>query len=301
MTLKLIALSGLKILALTIVMFLSFTVAAGVVGEMGTAEQPAEPATAALALLAVCFLNSVVLGYLITRSRWAGWRLMATIFIVFYGVMTFMGQIESAVYITRLPVGMLPRLFLMGLLIAAPFAVLAVFILGKHRHTALDQESKQGSMIPFKEWAWKMAVLAIVYVTLYFTFGHFIAWQSPAVREYYGGTGTGSFFAQMRTTLGERFWLLPFQFLRGLMWILLALPVIRMLRGQRWETALAVGFLFSVVMNAQLLLPNPFMPEEVRIMHLVETATSNFIFGGLVGWMLSATGSEAVELATSHA
>jgi hypothetical protein len=300
--LKLDELSGLKLIALTIVMFLSFTVAVSVVGLTGNAEQPAaEPATAALVLLAVCFLNSLVLGYLITRSRWTGWRLMATIFFVFYGVMTFMGQIESAVFITRLPAGMLPRLFLMGLLIAAPFAVLAVVILGKRRHTALADESKQRPIIPFKEWAGKMAMLAVAYVILYFTFGHFIAWQSPAVREYYGGTDPGSFFAQMRITLRERLWLLPFQFLRGLMWILLALPVIRMLRAQRWETALAVGLLFAVVMNAQLLLPNPFMPEEVRMVHLVETATSNFIFGVLVGWVLSATGGEAVELATSRA
>ena len=294
--------SGLKIIALTLIMFLSFTVAAGVLGQTGTSEQPAvEAADAALALLIVCFLNTVVLAWLILRSRWGGWLLIATIFVVFYGVMTVMGQMESAVFITQLPPGMLPRLFLMGLLIAAPFSVLAVFILGKHRRPAVDVESKQRWIRPSKEWTWRVAVLAIVYVVLYFTFGHFIAWQSPAVREYYGGGDAGGFFVQMRSTLGARPWLLPFQILRGLMWILLALPAIRMLRGQKWETALAVGLLFSVVMNAQLLLPNPFMPEEVRMMHLVETATSNFIFGGLVGRMLSATGGEAVELATSHA
>ena len=45
---------------------------------------------------------------------------------------------------------------------------------------------------------------------------------------------------------------------------------------------LAVALLFSVVMNSQLLLPNAFMPREVRMAHLVETASSNFLFGWLI-------------------
>jgi len=42
------------------------------------------------------------------------------------------------------------------------------------------------------------------------------------------------------------------------------------------------------VMNALLLLPNPYMPEPVRMAHLVETASSNFIFGVFVAWVLIA-------------
>jgi len=60
-----------------------------------------------------------------------------------------------------------------------------------------------------------------------------------------------------------------------------------MLKGQMVETALMLGLLFGVVMNAQLLIPNPYMPEAVRMAHLVETASSNFIFGLLVGWLLT--------------
>jgi hypothetical protein len=59
-----------------------------------------------------------------------------------------------------------------------------------------------------------------------------------------------------------------------------------MLKGDWRETALAVGVTFSVLMNALLLLPNPYMPEPVRMAHLVETALSNFLFGLLVGGLL---------------
>jgi len=84
-----------------------------------------------VALLEVCFLNTVVLAYLILRSRWTGWTLALTIFVVMYGVTTVMGQIETAFFITRLPPGMLPRLFVSGAIVAALFSPLAVVILGR--------------------------------------------------------------------------------------------------------------------------------------------------------------------------
>jgi len=236
--------------------------------------------------------------YLILRSRWTGWRLAAAVCFVFYGVTTFMPQIESAVFLTRLPPGMLPRLFLMGALIAAPFSVLAVLILGKRKAETVDPEPNSRLVMPASEWAWKLAVIAVAYVILYFTFGYFIAWRNPAVREYYGGIDPGSFVAQMGTVLRNTPWLVPFQILRSMFWVALALPVIRMMKGQWPETALAIGLLFSVVMNAQLLLPNPYMPEPVRMAHLVETASSNLLFGFFVGWLLTATPRSDQILAT---
>lgn len=272
-------------MALTIILFLCFALAGGVVGQQGA--QTSEQAVAALPLLIVCFLEASVLTYLILRSRWAGWPLIATVFFVYYGVTTFMSQIESAVFITRLPPGMVPRLFLMGALIAAPFSVLAVLILGKRKSETVDTHPNTRLVMRTGEWAWKLTVIAVAYLFLYFTFGYFIAWQNPAVPEYYGRFDEGTFLAQMRTELRDRPWLIPFQAMRAMCWVALALPVIRMLKGERLETVLAIGVLIAVVMNARLLLPNPYMPEPVRMAHLVETASSNFIFGMLIGWLLT--------------
>ncbi len=284
---KTAAFVALRVIALTIILFICFGVSAGVVGLAANSQTPGQPGAGAVPLLIVCFLETAVLTYLILRSRWSGWRLVATIFFVFYGVTTFMPQIESAVFLTHLPPGILPRLFLMGALIAAPFSVLAVLILGKRKAEMVDTERNSRLVIAASEWAWKLVVIAVAYVILYFTFGYFIAWRNPAVREYYGGIDPGSFVAQMGTVLRDTPWLVPFQILRAMFWVALALPVIRMLKGQRTETALAIGLLFSVVMNAQLLLPNPYMPEPVRMAHLVETASSNLIFGFFIGWLLT--------------
>lgn len=212
---------------------------------------------------------------------------MAAVFFVYYGVVTFMSRIESAFLLTRLPARVLLRLFLIGALVAAPFSVLAVLILGKGRPDRVDAEPNARLVMLGGEWRWKLAVIALVYVTLYFTFGYYIAWRDPAVRAYYGGIDEGGFWAYMGAVVRDTEWLVPFQILRAMLWTAIALPVIRMMKGAWPEIALAVGLVFSVLMNAQLLLANPYMPESVRLTHLIETASSNLLFGCLVGWLLA--------------
>lgn len=276
-----------RVIALMILLFICYAVAGPLVRLPAASQPTADAGSSAVRLLAVCLLNAGVLAYVILRSRWSGWRLVATVFLVFYGVTTFMAQIESAVFITRLPPGALPRLFLMGALVAAPFATLAVVILGKRKGSAADTRPNARLHMPAREWSWKLGVIALVYVILYFTFGYFLAWRHPEVRAYYDGADAGGFAAHMAIVVRDTPWLIPFQVVRALLWTALALPVIQMMKGERLEAALAVGLLFGVVMNAQLLLTNPYMPEAVRMAHLVETASSNFLFGVFLGWFLS--------------
>jgi hypothetical protein len=88
---------GSKVIALTIILFVCFAAAGRVLGQQANAQTSGQAGAAALPLLTVCFLQTIVLSYLILRSRWTGWRLVATTFFVFYGVAAFMPQIESAV------------------------------------------------------------------------------------------------------------------------------------------------------------------------------------------------------------
>lgn len=278
-----------RLVALTALYVICFAaVSAALLRSPSEQSDPTQAGPALAALAAVGFLNTVVLTYLILRSRWAGWKLALTIFVVMYGVTTVMGQIETAFFVTRLPAGMLPRLFLSGAIIAAIFSPLAVLILGKRQPGVAELESPPRLSMPVDEWIGKLALIVVAYVVIYFTFGYFIAWKSAAVRAYYGGSDPGSFFAQIRSVVRDTPWLLPLQVARAILWAAIAVPVIRMMKGQWWEAAFAVALLFAVVMNSQLLLPNPFMPREVRMAHLAETASSNFLFGWLIvlvlGW-----------------
>lgn len=48
-----------------------------------------------------------------------------------------------------------------------------------------------------------------------------------------------------------------------------------------------VAVLFSMLMNDSLFIANPLMPDDIRWLHFIETATSNFIWGWtIVGVML---------------
>jgi hypothetical protein len=274
---------AIRLLALTVLYFICFAAVSAALLPAASEQPVAVQAGAALvALLAVSLLNTLVLGYVIIRSRWAGWKLVLATFFVFYGVMTVMPQIETAFFLTRLPPGMLPRLFLSGAIIAALVSSLAVLILGKRRSDPTESNRHSRLDMPVGEWVGKLSLIVIAYLVIYFTFGYFIAWKSAAVRAYYGGSDPGSFLAQMRTVVRDTPLLLPLQVVRAILWTAIAVPVIRMMKGQWWEAGLAVALMFAVLTSSQLLLPNPLMPPDVRMVHLLETASSNFLFGWLL-------------------
>jgi hypothetical protein len=70
-----------------------------------------------------------------------------------------------------------------------------------------------------------------------------------------------------------------FQVLRGLLWVGLAVLVIRSMKENTWKIALFVAVLFAILMNDSLFMPNPLMPDAIRWTHFIETASSNFIWG----------------------
>jgi len=292
-------LTAIRFLAVTILYFGSFVVVSGAL--LSTAPQESAPADAGatlIALLVVSLINAAVWTYVIRRSSWTGWKLVLTVFVVFYGANTLMPQIETAYFVTRLPPGMLPRLFLAGLIIAAVFAPLAVLILGKAKREADVTRVR----ILAGGWTGKLALIVIAYIVLYFTFGYFIAWRSPAVRAYYGGGDPENFVAHIASLFRTEPLLFLLQAVRALLWTAVAAPVIKMTKGASWESGLAVALLFAVV-NSQLLIPNPLMPPEVRMAHLLETTTSNFIFGWLIVLILRAKvvrGQTQAHPVTSH-
>ena len=239
-------------------------------------------------LLVISLANVLVIGALILTSRWRGWRLALGLAPAYYGAVTFLTQIETWYFLTSLSVEprLLPRLFAMGIPTAFVFVPLAVWIL--RRGDTEGEAPEERTPIAAREWAWRLAVIAVAYVVLYWTAGYFIAWQNPELRAFYGQPGEAApFLAHTADTLRNNPWFLPFQLLRGVLWTLCALPVILGSRVNVWWTALLVGLLFSVPQNVAHLIANPLMPvASVRLSHMIETAVSNFVFGLIVTWLL---------------
>jgi hypothetical protein len=253
----------------------------------------------AVAPFVMAALHTGGMGWLIVRARRTGWGLVGLMIAVFFGVQTLMPESESWLFqatsgmASHLPSEMIPRIVLAGLLHAGLWIPLVVLILGRWKGSAetdgAPPASRAASLL-----GWRLAVAALAYVCVYFLFGYYIAWRSPAVRAYYGGTDPGTFWVQFLGVVRDTPWLPLAQVVRGAVWTVIGVTVLRSMRGGILERALAVGALFGIVMTAGLLLPNPYMPYAVRMAHLVETASSNFLFGVFVAWLFGRTERENV-------
>jgi len=246
---------------------------------------PFDPLTGVVIVSLACTLVIILM---IESSRWYGWKLIAILSLTYYGAVTFVTQLEAWYFLYGRTIGpdLMPRLFLQGAPVAFLFIPLAVVVLGRIRGS--DNDSPQVAPMLLKEWVWKLIIIIVAYLVLYHLAGYFIAWQNPDVRAFYNQPGPiVPFFQQMLNLLLVDPWLNPYQILRALIWTLCALPIIRGSRWNLWLTALVVGLMFSVPQNIGHILPNSMIPlNSVRISHLLETASSTFIFGVIVTWLL---------------
>jgi hypothetical protein len=239
-----------------------------------------------LFMLAASALNSAVLMIATASARWRGFKLTATLALEIFGIQFFMSQIETVLFnqALGLSIELVYAIVLGGFVIAAGVAPLTVWLMGK-RHG--PEEPADLATRSVSDYAWRIALLAVVvYPALYLLAGHFIAWQFAAVRELYtGATANRSFVESLIPFVTGGLWLT--QIVRGLMWIGLGLPVLWMTRNGFPRSGVVLGLLFAVLMNAQHLLPNPYMPDMVRLAHAIETTSSNFVWGIVIGWLLT--------------
>lgn len=302
---------ALKVLGIGVVMFLVLMVVGGLTAPAATAEAAPEHAVALmLPMLLVSMVNALIIAFVITQSSWRGLPLIAGLTTAFYGVQTVVGQIEALVFLTPLgerfgagsvpvltmPIQQIQSSFIFGAAVAIVSVPLAAWLFGKarrHRQRA-DIDLTQG--MGAGQWALKLGAIVILYELLYFGFGYYVAWKSPAVLAFYQGTDPGSFLAQMRNVVSETPTLVPFQAFRALLWTAFALPVVKMLEDKAWIGALGTGLMLGILAFSHTLIPNPYMPTDVRMVHFVETASSTFIFGAALFWLLHRSHQSLADL-----
>jgi hypothetical protein len=231
---------------------------------------------APFALFAVAFLDTAVIVAAISRLRYTGWRLIATVFLFIYGLKTFLVAIEGIYLSDVLTPAMVRTLFINGLIVAALFAPAAVWAFG--RWTAGERTGKKTEVYgelyeprSFIGWGLRLAVAGIAYLLLFIAGGLLVftpvaAFLDPAQAAAY----SAAFEAPV--------WLPLFVIARGALWALLALPAIHGLTGSFWTQALTIGFLFAVLMADSMFLADT-LPGAIRIGHFVELFAENFLFG----------------------
>jgi len=177
---------------------------------------------------------------------------------------------------------MIRAIFLQGAIATGLFAPLAVLFLGKWRAVSGAPAFPAFPRMSVASAAWRLVLIVAGFVFLYMFFGYYVAWQSPAVRQYYGGTAYPGFYASLEANWTYHRWLYPLQVFRAVLYAACLYPLVSMLRVARWERALAMALFLSVWTTA-LLLPNPLMPPGVAHIHLQETLGSSLVFGAPAG------------------
>jgi len=265
-----------------------------ILGSMAIADlipdTPSEPGLVddLTGILILGLINTILIVSLIVSSRWRGWKLILVLGLAYYGSFTFITQIETWYFLSGISISprLLLGLFIMGLPIPLFFIPLAVIICSRWKAFRIERKNTN-LVIPKEQLAVKLAVIAIVYLIIYWSAGYFIAWQNPELRAFYGSPGEiVPFWKHTFNTIRSTPDLIILQLVRGLLFAAIAIPVIRGSTVKPWLTALLVGSLLAVPHLAHIL-SNPLMPvASVRHSHMIETATSTFLFGLIIVWLL---------------
>src|SRR5579875_795987 len=214
----------------------------------------------ALALVASC-------------SRQRGWKLSGTLFILFFGINHLNTLNDALLFKLGLTPQEILRLMASGFCTALIFTPLLVLILG---YWSSPTDEAVRPLVPRSKanWAVRIVLGDVLYVVCYVVAGLAV---SPFVRDFYAGI-------KMPSPLS----ILAMEVLRGLVYVAAGLAVTSGMKGERGNSAVALGLSFPVLAGvAPLLLHNPYMPDYVRLAHGFEIGISNLAYGALLGYILT--------------
>ena len=250
-------------------------------------------------LLVVCLLNIALVVWFVHNTNLTGKKLGLVVFIIIFGVMFFMTQIETIYFndVIQIPWQIIMSTVLTGVGVGLVVAWQSV----QYQSKVLGKSSQPGNRatrgVKQKRLTVKFVILALIYLIFYFVFGYYIAWQFPALREYYSGTTDILPFVnhmqeQVRTDAG----LIVFQIVRGFLWAGIGYAVATSTKEKNnWERVVIVGLALSVGLATLLFVPNEYMPGAVRFGHFFELLIENFLFGVLCAIMFKSNISSTLK------
>jgi hypothetical protein len=253
----------------------------------GKATPSRQPANALLWLFVASLVQVVVISYLVLQAKWGGWRLVGALFLLVLNTWV-QAALESLPYLqARVSPQFSAQALVTGLVTAALFAPFAVWVLGGSRRAPRTEQAAT-SHRSFGRWTGALAATTVIFVVLYYLCGYYIAWQNPELRQYYAGsTAIRSFWGQMTSIWTSTPWMFAFQAGRGLLFVAMTLPVVRMLRGGALRVAFGTALMYAIWDgSAGLIIPNPIFPPSVAHSHMIELAVWGLLFGAFVGWLM---------------
>ncbi|HMG94448.1 MAG TPA: hypothetical protein VK589_30520 [Chryseolinea sp.] len=270
------------VLAIVMLFTWSFGFVAGNVITNTSPPAGGDPILAFYYFMGVCVFNSFLLSVLFWLTRiYSGISKIIGLFSFCFIIQFVLMQMESMFFGDGIGIQnpQVASIIIAGFIVSTATVLVGVAIVGK-----MSREPKQQFTLVVNEWrpfvVPFLLLSCIVYPLIYLTFGYYIAWQNENLRIFYTKSSElTSFFHQGAGSLADGLYF--FQILRAAIWVIATIPLVIMLRHLKGYYLL-VGLLTSLLPATQLFIPNPYMPQEIAMIHFVETASSNFIWGAVI-------------------
>ncbi|MEJ2010340.1 MAG: hypothetical protein P8Z30_19665 [Acidobacteriota bacterium] len=240
------------------------------------------PFTTRLGLPALSSLLVVLaLALVAASSDQYGWRLSATLFILYFGINYLNTLDETLIFKVGLSAHEVFRLMAAGFCTALIFSPLLVLILS-YWNAAEQEEIKPLVPRSAAGWVGRIVLGDLLYVLCYFIAGMA---TFPFVKDFYAGI-----------KVPDPATIIEMEIFRGLVYVAAGLAVVHGMKGKRGRAAAALGLSFPILAGvAPLLLHSPYLPGYVRLAHGFEIGISNLAYGALLGHILTRKAAPVVN------
>jgi hypothetical protein len=221
-------------------------------------------------------LMAVVLCYLTVRSRWSGTQLMCAIFVAHFGIYTFINQAQALVTMpSRIDPATVALLTANGFLVALPFSLVLVVLMGRARRPGLVMAFESPRLhFSAGQWLWRLAACAAGWVVLYVAC-YEVEDEAPLVLR------------------------LALQTVRALLLVVFVLPLVKMLKGGRLEAALAIGATLGALGGIAPAVSRSLLFQQELAWHgLARVGAGNCAYGVLSGYLFSRQPARDVQRGT---
>ncbi|MBD3404631.1 MAG: hypothetical protein GF411_00670 [Candidatus Lokiarchaeota archaeon] len=216
--------------------------------------------------------QATALSLLISRSKLTGIYLIGSIFAFYYVLVPFLTAVETVIFVPNLSSTVIGRLYLNGIIQALIISFVGVIIFEKLQPKSSFSIYAKLIETPLSEWVWKILAIGGIYVLIYILSGAliFLPFAGDAINLVYAD-------------LEMPEWILQFQYLRGILWAVVTIPLLRSLRGDKREIQLLMGISYILLVATLVLMPGGISIIQVQIAHFIELAIGHcFVFGIVV-------------------
>ena len=213
----------------------------------------------------------ILLGHYVSNSSLRGIKLALSVFFIYYIIGHFNILIEAYIFNVTDRAETIKEM-LQGLFTVVVFAPLFVLILNKWGGSSEVLQFKKRSAF---SWIWRGALGVFIYLIFYISAGMILQATYPDLMSFYEGK------------IPPLDVMILTQFPRGLLFVLVAVLMLRTLQLPQLKKALLIGLVFSIIGGiAPLISPNEFMPANIRMVHGIEVGISNFLYGMSLAYLL---------------